>query len=143
MATLSVEVWAPEAVLWRGAARALVARSSEGDFTVMAGYAPTVGDVVSTVVRVEGTEEGEVRFAVHAGFFAVGPGEAEGETRATLLASVAERVDEIDVGRAQAALERAQGALAAASSADDPSASVEALEAVARAELRLRAAAAR
>ncbi len=141
MATLRVEVLAPEAVLWRGTAHALVARSSEGDFTVMAGYAPTVGDVVSTVVRLEGTEEGEVRFAVHAGYFRVGPGEAEGETRATLLASVAERVDEIDVARAQSALERAQAALAAASSGDDPTAYVEATEAVARAELRLRAAA--
>ena len=143
MATLTVEVLAPEAVLWRGGARALVARSSEGDFTVMAGYAPTVGDVVSTVVRVEGTDEGDVRFCVHAGFFEVGPGEAEGETRATLLASVAERVDEIDVPRAQSALERAQAALATASSSDDPTAYVEALEAVARAELRLRAAAGR
>lgn len=141
MAVLTVEVLAPEAVLWRGTAHALVARSSEGDFTVMAGYAPTVGDVVSSVVRVEGAEEGEVRFAVHAGFFQVGPGEGEGETRATVLASVAERVDEIDVARAQAALERAQARVAAASSADDPLAYVQALEAVQRAELRLRAAA--
>jgi F-type H+-transporting ATPase subunit epsilon len=141
MASLTVEVLAPEAVLWSGSASALVARSSEGDFTVMAGYAPTVGDIVATVVRVASEAEGEVAFAVHAGFFQVGPGGAEGETRATVLASVAERTDEIDVARAQAALERAQGELAAASASDDPSGYVRSLEALQRAELRLRAAA--
>lgn len=143
MASLAVEVLAPGAVLWSGSASALVARSSEGDFTVMAGYAPTVGDIVPTVLRVASEGEGEVAFAVHAGFFQVGPGEAEGETRATVLASVAERTDEIDVARAQAALERAQAQLAAASAGDDPSSYILALEAQQRAELRLRAASAR
>ena len=52
MATLKVEILSPEAALWSGTATALVARSSEGDFTVLAEHTATVGDVSSSVVRV-------------------------------------------------------------------------------------------
>lgn len=142
MATLTVEVLAPEAVLWRGPAAALVARSSEGDFTVMPQYAATVGDIVSTIVRVQ-TSEGEIGFAVHAGYFQVGPGPGEDETLATVLASVAERTTEIDVARAQAALDLANAIIASANKADAHESAdyYLALEAKERAELRLRGAA--
>lgn len=140
MATLTVEVLAPEQVLWRGEAQALVARSSEGDFTVLAQHTDTVGDVVATVVRVQ-TGEAEIAFAVHHGFFQVSTNLDEGQTLATVLASVAERVEEIDVARAQAALERAQAVIAAkpADQPGDPEYYL-ALAAKERAELRLAAA---
>ena len=98
-----------------------------------------VGDLVSSVVRVE-TNEGEIAFAVHSGFFQVGPGLEPETTLATVLASVAERTTEIDVARAQAAKERAQNDLAAAQKADDEDAERLAAGALERAELRLLAA---
>jgi F-type H+-transporting ATPase subunit epsilon len=139
VATLNVEIVAPEAALWSGPASALVARSSEGDFTVLAQHTSTVGDLVSSVVRVE-TEEGLIAFAVHSGFFQVGPGLEPETTLATVLASVAERTTDIDVVRAQAAKDAAQNELSAAQKADDEVAALVASAALERAELRLRAA---
>jgi F-type H+-transporting ATPase subunit epsilon len=98
VATLNVEIVAPEAALWTGPAKALVARSSEGDFTVLAQHTSTVGDLVSSVVRVD-TDEGPIAFAVHSGFFQVGPGLEPETTLATVLASVAERTTDIDVSK--------------------------------------------
>lgn len=139
MATLNVEIVAPEAALWTGPAMALMARSSDGDFTVLAQHAATVGNVVSSIVRVD-TEEGQISFAVHSGFFQVGPGLEPETTLATVLASVAERTTEIDVARAQAAKDAAQNDLTAAQKADDEEAALVAAAALERAELRLRAA---
>jgi F-type H+-transporting ATPase subunit epsilon len=141
MATLTVEIVSPEKALWSGPATALIARSSEGEFTILPQHTPTVGDIVSTVVRVE-TTEGEVAFAVHTGYFQVGPGSAEGETLATVLAGIAERTTEIDVPRAEAAKAAAQAQLASSANTEG-NGEVTYLIAVAaleRAELRLSAA---
>ena len=142
MATLRVEVVTPERALWSGTATALMARSSEGEFTILPEHTSTVGDVVPEVLRVA-TEEGELRFAVHGGYFQVGPDDVEGVTRATVLAGVAERTTDIDVPRAQAAKERAEAELAALTKGDpeDHAAHLLAHAALERAELRLRAAA--
>lgn len=141
MATLKVEIVSPEAALWAGEATALIARSTEGDFTILAQHTATVGDIVPGVVRVE-TAEGEVAFAVHGGYFQVGPSAQEGETLATVLAGVAERTTEIDVARAQAAMEAAQALIAEATRNDqhETIALMAAQGALERAELRLRAA---
>ena len=113
MATMMVEIVTPEAALWAGEASALIARSSDGDFTILPQHTSTVGDLVPGIVRVE-TSEGEIAFAVHGGYFQVGPDEQEGVTRATVLAGVAEKTSQIDVERAQVAKERAEAELAAA-----------------------------
>ncbi len=140
MATLKVEIVTPESPLWVGEATQLVARSSEGWFTVLPEHMDMVGDVVPSVVRV-GTTEGEIAIAVHGGFFQVGPGDVEGETLATVLAGIAEKVDEIDVARAQAAKESAEAEIAAESRDDDESAAIAKARAeMERAELRIGAA---
>jgi F-type H+-transporting ATPase subunit epsilon len=141
MATLTVEIVTPEAPLYSGPASALMARSSEGDFTVLPQHTATVGDIVSSIVRVD-TAEGTLAYAVHSGFFQVGKGLGDGETLATVLAGVAERTDEIDVVRAQAAKESAEARIAANNKGDqsDPEEQLVALAALERAELRLRAA---
>lgn len=140
MATLKVEIVTPEAPLWVGEATALVARSTEGWFTVLPEHMDMVGDVVPSVVRV-GTTEGEIAIAVHGGFFQVGPGEADDETLATVLAGIAEKVDEIDVARAQAAKEAAEAEIAADSRTEsDTAAGAMAKASLERAELRLSAA---
>jgi F-type H+-transporting ATPase subunit epsilon len=140
MATLNVEILTPEAALWTGTASALMARSSEGEFTVLPEHTATVGDVVPYVVRVQTTDEGEIAFAVHSGFFQVGKGLEPDTTLATVLASVAERTTEIDVPRAQAAKEAAEARLATATKGDDENEEILAYAALQRAELRLRAA---
>ena len=140
MSTLKVEIVTPEAPLWVGEAKALVARSSEGWFTVLPQHMDMVGDVVPSVVRVD-TSEGEIAIAVHGGFFQVGPGEGEEETLATVLAGIAEKVSEIDVARAQAAKESAEAEIAADSRNEQATmTSVMARAALERAELRLSAA---
>lgn len=140
MSTLKVEIVTPEAPLWVGEAKALVARSSEGWFTVLPQHMDMVGDVVPSVVRVD-TSEGEIAIAVHGGFFQVGPGDGEEETLATVLAGIAEKVSEIDVARAQAAKESAEAEIAADSRNEQATmTSVMARAALERAELRLSAA---
>ena len=136
-----VEIVTPEVALWSGEATALIARSSDGDFTILAQHTATVGDVVPGVVRVQ-TTDGELAFAVHGGYFQVGPDDADGVTRATVLAGVAERTTAIDVVRAQSAKERALAELAGLNKGDgvDHGTSQLASAALERAELRLRAA---
>jgi F-type H+-transporting ATPase subunit epsilon len=141
MATMNVEILTPEAALWTGTATALMARSSEGEFTVLPEHTATVGDVVAYVVRVQTTDEGEIAFAVHSGFFQVGKGLEPDTTLATILASVAERTTEIDVARAQAAKEAAEARLASATKGEDENEELLAYAALERAELRLSAAA--
>ena len=141
MTILKVEIVTPESALWVGQATALMARSSEGEFAILPQHTSTVGDIVAGIVRVE-TADGEVAFAVHGGYFQVGPGTEEGVTLATVLAGVAEKTTEIDVDRAQLAKERAEAALASESRSDaDAAPSVHGAGAdLERAELRLRAA---
>ena len=140
MATMKVEIVTPETALWAGEATALIARSSDGEFTILPQHTATVGDIVPGVVRVE-TGEGEFSFAVHGGYFQVGPGDVEGVTRATVLAGVAEKTSEIDVARAQAAKEAAEAELATTrGEPGDHATQLLAQAALERAELRLRAA---
>jgi F-type H+-transporting ATPase subunit epsilon len=137
VATLKVEIVTPEAPLWVGEATGLVARSSEGWFTVLPEHMDMVGNVVPSVVRID-TSDGEIAIAVHGGFFQVGPGDAGEETLATILAGIAEKVSEIDVARAQVAKEAAEVAIAADSRDEDETASGSlARAALERAELRL------
>ena len=139
MATLQVEIVSPEVALWTGEATAFIARSSEGFFTVLPEHTDTVGDLVPGVVRVE-TAEGVLAFAVHGGFFQVVHGPSDGVTLVTVLAGVAELVTSIDVARAQAAKARAEAELGARDDTSDAAAHQMALDALERADLRLRAA---
>jgi F-type H+-transporting ATPase subunit epsilon len=165
----SVQVLAPDRVLLTGKAEQVVMRTEDGDITFLDGHTPLVGAVVPCVVRVVREGEEEERLAVHGGFVQVeqledaesdddsaraggGSGGASGGdtgTRVTVLASVAELSDEIDVERARAALEAAQtrvtdltAASGRGSSAEGDEADaelVEAQSAVLRAEVRLEA----
>lgn len=111
--TFAVSVLTPEAELLRADARALVLRSSDGDLTILDGHTPIVTDVVPGEVRVDKAEGDPIRLAVHGGFLQVETGMGidggEGrETRATLLAGIAELSESIDVPRAERALAEAE-----------------------------------
>ena len=162
MANLTyVELITPERVLFSGEAEAVVLRADGADTTFLANHMDYIGAVDICVLRIEGvpaggpssggtgpssggapvsgvpgdgaatpgepTPLGEVRAALHGGFVKVA------DNRVTIVAGVAELAEEIDVDRAQRALEAAEGRLSAGDVA-------EAEAALARARVRIEAA---
>ncbi len=126
MATLHVELVSVERLLWSGDATMIIARTTEGELGVLPGHAPLLGELApGGIVRIQQEGGEELVFAVHGGFLSVT------EDGVSVLAELAERSDEIDVGRAEQALERARSA-----GGDDD----EAAAAASRAMSRLRAA---
>ena len=106
MATVHVELVSVERLLWSGEARMVIARTTEGELGVLPGHAPLLGELAAGgIVRIQQADGGEeLVFAVHGGFLSVT------EDGVSILAELAERADEIDVARAQQALERARSA---------------------------------
>jgi F-type H+-transporting ATPase subunit epsilon len=125
VATLHVELVAVERLLWSGEATMVVARTTEGELGILPRHAPLLGQLADAgAVRIKREGADELVFAVHGGFLSVT------EDGVSILAEFAETADEIDVHRAQAALERARA------DADNP----DARAAEQRALSRLRAA---
>jgi F-type H+-transporting ATPase subunit epsilon len=121
VAELQVAVVAVDREVWRGTATSVVARTIEGEIGVLPGHTPLLGQLAEGgVVRVTEPGGGEIVAAVHGGFLSVT------DEGVTILAEVAEMAADIDVARAQAALDRGRA------EGDDA--------AVRRAEGRLRAA---
>jgi F-type H+-transporting ATPase subunit epsilon len=126
VATVHVELVSVERLLWSGDATMVIARTTEGELGVLPGHAPLLGELApGGVVRIQQEGGEELTFAVHGGFLSVT------EDGVSILAELAERADEIDVSRAQQALDRARSA-----GEDDD----EAAAAASRAASRLRAA---
>jgi F-type H+-transporting ATPase subunit epsilon len=126
VATVHVELVSVERLLWSGDATMVIARTTEGELGVLPGHAPLLGELApGGVVRIQQEGGEELAFAVHGGFLSVT------EDGVSILAEIAEQADEIDVARAQQALERARSA-----GEDDD----EAAAAAGRATSRLRAA---
>lgn len=121
---LHVELVSADRVVWSGEAKMVIARTTEGDIGVLPGHAPVLSLLVDGVVDVQ-TPEGESWVAaVDAGFLSVA------NNRVSILSEHAEMSHDIDLEKARHDLERAK------SSAEH---SDEALEAVRRAEARIRA----
>jgi F-type H+-transporting ATPase subunit epsilon len=125
---LQVEVVSPENVLFSGECTQVLARTVDGEIGFLTGHAPFVGALGIGVVRLTTVEGAECWIAVHGGFVEVS------NDLVTLLSDVAEIGDTIDVVRAREAVSRANDALA------EHNDSQEALDALRRAETRLRAA---
>jgi F-type H+-transporting ATPase subunit epsilon len=124
VATLHVELVSVERPLWSGEATTVLARTTEGELGVLPGHIPLLGELApGGVVRIRQEDGEELVVAVHGGFLSVT------KDGVSILAEIAELAGDIDVSRAQAALERARSA------SDDP----EAADAEARAISRLRA----
>lgn len=150
MATLThVELITPERVLFSGEAEAVMMRTDGGDITFLANHMDYIGALDVCVVRIDGigaAPAGDVVPAEHAGEQAAAErapqrlrAAAHGgfvmvtDNTVTVAAGVAELAEEIDVPRAQRALEAAETAAQFSEEVD---------EAVARARVRLDAAAA-
>lgn len=123
MAEMTVDLVSVERRLWSGEAGFVLARTTAGEIGVLPGHEPTLAQMEDAgVVRIDGTDGTSRTVAVHGGFLSITP------ERVSILAEFAEMSDEIDTGRAQAALDRA----------DDSDA--EGAAAKARAQARLKAA---
>ena len=127
MAELQVAVVAVDRSVWVGAAKSIVAKTTEGEIGIMPGHEPMLSLLVDGLVRIEPVDGERVVIAVHGGFAAMD------SDNVRILAETAELSSDIDVDRAKKALDRAL-----ATGEDSP----EALAAAHRAETRLKAAAA-
>ena len=108
MPAFSLEVVTPERVAYSGQVASLQAPGSEGSFGVLAGHIPLLTSLQIGGLRF--VEEGgsEVQMAISGGFVEVG------REQVAVLAETAERVEEIDVERAESARQRAEERLARA-----------------------------
>ena len=103
MATMQVEVVAPERVVFSGEATMVITRTLDGgDIAFLPGHAPFLGALVENHTRVhlpDGTVED---IAVHGGFVEVS------ENRVSILSDLAERASEIDAERVRRELDQAE-----------------------------------
>ncbi|TYO96567.1 F0F1 ATP synthase subunit epsilon [Desulfallas thermosapovorans] len=125
-----LEVVTPEKKTYSQDIRFVVLPGTEGELGILPEHAPLVTSLKTGLVRVQ--HEGKtLKIAVSGGFAEVR------NSRVTVLANAAEREDQIDVQRAQAAKERAEQRLASGGSDIDV---VRAEAALKRALNRLKAA---
>jgi F-type H+-transporting ATPase subunit epsilon len=120
---LDVEVVSVEQRVWQGEATFLRARTVDGEIGILPGHWDHLSVLVSGGVVDIRHDDTSTLAAVHGGFLLVH------DNTVRILAETAELGADIDVARARASLDRAQGS-------DDAHAE----DAVARAEARLRAA---
>lgn len=102
MAELHVELVAADRSVWSGEATLVVARTESGDIGVMPGHQPLLAVLRTGPVTIRTSEGGTVVAAVHGGFISFA------DNKLAILAEVAELADEIDIARAERALERAR-----------------------------------
>lgn len=100
MAELDVRLVAMDRPVWSGKAKLVVTRTPLGEIGIMAGHEPVLTLLVDGPVRIETVDSGAVNAVVHGGFFSVS------HDQVAILAESAELDIEIDVERAQRALDR-------------------------------------
>jgi F-type H+-transporting ATPase subunit epsilon len=128
--TLELEIVTPERLVVKGVAEEVQIPGKRGYLGILPGHAPLITelDVGEIVYTADGITE---RLACAWGFAEVLP------NKVTILAETAERAEEIDTSRAQAARERAEAELA---QAQTPEETARAQTALKRAEVRLQVA---
>ena len=106
MPAFALEVVTPERVAYSGQVANLQAPGSEGSFGVLAGHIPLLTGLHIGRLRFIEENGDEVQMAISGGFVEVGC------EQVAVLAETAERIEEIDVERAEAARQRAEERLA-------------------------------
>lgn len=104
-----LNVVTPEKVIFEDEVISIIAPGSEGYLGVLTDHAPLITALLSGKLTVKDREGKEQFFCVSGGFLEVS------NNVATLLADAAEATEEIDIERAQAALQRAEKRLEAKS----------------------------
>jgi F-type H+-transporting ATPase subunit epsilon len=129
---LGVRLLTPEGALYDDVAYMVIAPSVQGEVGILPRHTPFIAFLRPGETRIKLLDDTELIFATSEGYLSVE------EDTVQVLVEQAERADEIDRERAQAALERAQSALAEAG--EDEVARGAAESALRRAENRLRVA---
>jgi F-type H+-transporting ATPase subunit epsilon len=129
---LGVRVLTPEGPVYEGVAAMVVAPSVMGEVGILPRHAPLIAELRIGETRITTLDDEKVIIATTLGHLAVE------EDQVLVLVEQAERAEDIDRARAEAALRRAEEALAAAG--EDEVARFRAESARRRAENRLRAA---
>lgn len=106
MPAFALEVVTPERVAYAGQVSSLQAPGSEGSFGVLAGHLPLLTALQIGRLRFVEAGGSAVQMAISGGFVEVG------RTQVAVLAEAAERLEEIDVERAEASRRRAEERLA-------------------------------
>lgn len=131
---MHVELVSIERPLWSGEAKSVSARTTEGEIGVLPGHELMIAALApGWVVRIDRDGDSPLHVAVHGGFLSVR------EQGVSVLAETAETAEEIDVERARAALQRAEGELGASGSSGSEADQEAAATARDRALARLRA----
>jgi len=102
LAELNVDLVAADRKIWSGTATMVIARTLDGELGILPGHVPVLGVLETGPVRVKTTDGETIVAAVHGGFLSVA------DNVVSILAEVAELADEIDVDRAERALDRAR-----------------------------------
>ena len=105
MADMRLEIVTAERVVYSEDVSVLVAPGADGELGILPSHAPLLTTLEPGEIRV--TKDGEDTYMVVSGGFL----EVIGD-RVTILADTAERADEIDLERAEAAMQRAQERIA-------------------------------
>jgi F-type H+-transporting ATPase subunit epsilon len=129
---LGVRLLTPEGAVFDGTAYMVVATSVGGEVGILPRHTPFIAFLKMGETRIKLLDDSEEIFATTEGYLSVE------EDRVLILVEQADRADEIDRARAEAAVQRAIEALDAAG--DDEVARVAAESARRRAENRLRVA---
>ena len=112
MATFLLELVTPERVLLSNQVRSVRAPGIEGSFGVLANHAPLMTALAIGLVKVE-HENGDLEhIATSGGFMEVN------REKTIILADTAERASDIDVSRAEAAINRSREHLASGAAVD-------------------------
>ena len=119
MSTLHVELLLPDRSLWSGEAGMVIAKTIDGDIGILPGHSPVFGILSpGSLVRIREVpgvdSSGDVvRAAVRDGFLSVT------DDRVSILASVGQVADEVDIDAARADLDTATEAAGSATAADE------------------------
>jgi F-type H+-transporting ATPase subunit epsilon len=106
MATMQVELVSPEKVVFSGEATQVITRTlGGGEIAFLPGHAPFLGALTENHTRITLADGSQLDVAVHGGFVQVG------NNKVSILSDIAELGDQIDRGRATAAMERAEATL--------------------------------
>ena len=99
---LDVRVVSSDRMIWSGEAASLIARTLIGEIGILPRHEPVLALLDDGEVRVTLPDDSVLVMAVHRGFMSVD------ENSVTILADSAELAEDIDVGRAEAALQGAR-----------------------------------
>lgn len=104
--TVRLDVITAERSVYSDDVSMVIARATDGDIGVLPNHVPLIAGLVPFPVRIKKEDAAEEKIFVSGGFLEVQP------DKVSILATAAELATEIDLERAQSALERAKKRLA-------------------------------